>query len=142
MQTMTHNVHSRLETKTQKSNILYFEDHIHLTELHLFLDDIPENLFTQMRTCQTAVNEFLRQYWSSIYPSPMDGNTLATPAQKAAKAAKMIGYLSRTPEKIAAIVQTARNEGVDPAKIESAMKPVLNAVEKALVFNKNRKPMR
>ncbi len=116
-----------------------------------------------MRTCQTAANEFLRQYWSAIYP-PSDAQTLgiSTPAQKAAKAAKMIGYLASTQEKVDAIVKAASSAGAEPAKIEvvsgftkmlkilrgsypqriQAMKPVVNAVEKALQFHRNRKPVR
>ena len=73
-----------------------------------------------MRTCQTAANEFLRQFWSAIYPPPSDLQTVSssTPAQKAAKAAKMAGYLAKTPEKVNAIVETARAAGIDAAKIE------------------------
>jgi len=54
----------------------------------------------------------------------------------------MAGYLSKTPEKIEAIVDSARKDGVDPVKIEVAMKPVLNAVEKALQFYRTRKQAR
>ncbi|KAH8119094.1 hypothetical protein DFH11DRAFT_1501151 [Phellopilus nigrolimitatus] len=123
--TMTQNVQARLEVKMRKN-------------------DIPEGVFAQMRTCQTAANEFLRQFWSSIYPSTAEGQVLApaTPAQKAAKVAKMAGYLAKTPEKVDAIVQVARAEGVDPTKVEVAMKPVLAAVEKALQFQKSRRPPR
>ena len=73
-----------------------------------------------MRTCQTAANEFLRQFWSAIYPPPSELQTLAqnTPAQKAAKAAKMASYLAKTPEKVSAIIQAARVSGVDATKIE------------------------
>ncbi|OCH95142.1 hypothetical protein OBBRIDRAFT_823077 [Obba rivulosa] len=124
---MTQNVAARLEVKRTKH-------------------DIPENLFRQMTTCQTAANEFLRQFWLSIYPPVIDGQTVstATPAQKAAKAAKMIDYLSRTHEKVDALVQTAQQEGVDPARVHVAMKPVLDAVDNALDFwrKRNSKPLR
>jgi len=43
----------------------------------------------------------------------------ATPAQKAAKAAKMIGYLSKTHEKVDALVRTAHVEGVETARVET-----------------------
>jgi transcription initiation factor TFIIH subunit 1 len=74
-----------------------------------------------MTTCQTAANEFLRQFWSCIYPPPTDAQTLSVtgPAQKAAKAAKMIGYLSKTQEKVDALLRVARLQGVDPASVES-----------------------
>ena len=83
-------------------------------------EDIPESYFAQMRSCQTAANEFLRQFWSSVYPPPSDVQTVAssTPAQKAAKAAKMVGYLMKTPEKVEAIIQAARSENIDTSKIE------------------------
>lgn len=73
-----------------------------------------------MSTCQTAANEFLRQFWSAIYPSASNAQTLApsTPAQKADKAARMAGYLGKTHEKVAAIVVTAHKSGVDMEKIE------------------------
>ncbi len=73
-----------------------------------------------MTTCQTAANEFLRQFWLSTYPPPTDVQTVvaATPAQRAAKAAKMIGYLSRTREKVDAIIRTAQAGGFDPNRIE------------------------
>lgn len=73
-----------------------------------------------MTTCQTAANEFLRQFWSSMYPPVAEQQVLApaTPAQKAAKAAKMIGYLGKTHEKVNALVRTAHIEGVATARVE------------------------
>ncbi|KAI0663565.1 hypothetical protein C8Q70DRAFT_906577 [Cubamyces menziesii] len=114
---MTQNVATRLDVKSRKH-------------------DIPESLFRQMTTCQTAANEFLRQFWLAIYPPPTESQTLAaaTPAQKAAKAAKMIGYLGKTHEKVEALVRAAHQEGVDPARVKVAMKPVLDAVDKALEY--------
>lgn len=103
-------------------------------------DDIPAGLFRQMTTCQTAANEFLRQYWSSTLPQPPELQTAATatPAQRAAKAVKMIGYLSKTPEKVQALVETAKASGLDGARVEVAMRPVLDAVNHALTFHRNK----
>jgi transcription initiation factor TFIIH subunit 1 len=42
----------------------------------------------------------------------------ATPAQKAAKAAKMISYIAKTQEKVDALIRTAQREGVDPTAVE------------------------
>jgi transcription initiation factor TFIIH subunit 1 len=83
-------------------------------------DDIPEALFRQMTVCQTATNEFLRQFWSSMYPPAAEVQVVAvaTPAQRTAKAAKMIGYLSKTQEKIDALVYMGPQHNVDPARIE------------------------
>lgn len=81
-----------------------------------------------MTVCQTATNEFLRQFWLAIYPPPSDLQTAsaATPAQKAAKAAKMIGYLERTQEKVGAIMHGAQKAGVDPGKIHTVSCMVLS----------------
>ena len=73
-----------------------------------------------MTTCQTAANEFLRQFWASIYIPTSEGRTLApsTPAQRQIRAKKMAGYLAKTPEKIDAIIRTARNRGIEAQKVE------------------------
>ena len=91
-----------------------------------------------MRSCHTAANEFLRQFWSSVFPPPSDGNILTalSAAQRATKTAKMAGYLVKFPEKIEAIIETAKQQGFDATKVETAMKPVLAAVEKAVQFHK------
>ena len=75
-----------------------------------------------MITCHTAANEFLRQFWSAIYPSLVDSqsiSSIATPAQRASKAAKMVGYLSKTPEKVEALVRMAQQHGVNGSKVET-----------------------
>jgi len=73
-----------------------------------------------MTTCQTAANEFLRQFWLSIYPPSGELHTVAsaTPAQRAAKTTKMIEFISKTHEKVHALVQTAQQHGIDPTRIE------------------------
>ena len=72
-----------------------------------------------MAATQTATNEFLRQFWLAIYPPPTDLPAAGAPnaAQKAAKAAKMAGYLERTAEKVDGLRQGAHSLGVDPGKI-------------------------
>lgn len=107
-----------------------------------------------MTTCQTAANEFLRQFWLAIYPPSGDLQTASSnsAAQKSAKAAKMIGYLGKTHEKVDALVVAAKQEGVDTHRVQlvsgqscdilghsthdfsKAMKPILDAVDKALSF--------
>ena len=75
----------------------------------------------QMSTCQTAANEFLRHYWHSIYPPPSQASlplTETLKSQRAAKAAKMAGYLASTREKVEAIVKAAPYEKVDPRRVE------------------------
>ncbi|KAH9929497.1 uncharacterized protein BXZ73DRAFT_48014 [Epithele typhae] len=114
---MTQNVSCRLDVKSRKH-------------------DIPDTLFRQMTTCQTAANEFLRQFWLAMYPPPNESQALsvATPSQKAAKAAKMAGYLGKTHEKVVALIAAARQESIDAARVQVAMKPILDAVDKALEF--------
>ncbi|KAF9051169.1 hypothetical protein BDZ89DRAFT_527109 [Hymenopellis radicata] len=121
---MTENVRARLDVQSRNN-------------------DIPDGLFTQMTTCQTAANEFLRQFWAATYPSVSDQTlSIATPAQRATKAAKMAGYLAKTHEKVAAIVATSHAQGVDSHKIQTAMQPVLTAVDRALTFHRTRKKAR
>lgn len=103
------------------------------------VDDIPEGLFRQMTTCQTAANEFLRQFWSSMYPASaevLQTVNVATPAQRAAKAAKMIGYLSKTPEKVHALIRAAQVEGVDPTRVEIVRTCTLKLIKRLfLIFS-------
>ncbi|EKM80679.1 hypothetical protein AGABI1DRAFT_119267 [Agaricus bisporus var. burnettii JB137-S8] len=120
---MTHNVAALLDVRSRKN-------------------DIPDGFFRQLTTCQTAANEFLRQFWSATYPLPVDSQSIlsiATPAQRAAKAAKMIGYLAKTSEKVDALVRLAQQHGVDGSRVETAMRPLLNAVNHALKFHQNKK---
>ena len=70
-----------------------------------------------MTTCQTAGNEFLRQFWTAVYPPASDLQT-ASPIHKAAKADRMADYLTRTPAKVDALVQAAREQGVDAARVQ------------------------
>ena len=74
-----------------------------------------------MSTCQVAANEFLRQFWLATYPPAVEAQTVssATPAQRAAKAAKMIGYISKTEEKVQALVETAQQHGIDPLRVHN-----------------------
>ncbi|KAF8160791.1 hypothetical protein B0H34DRAFT_698077 [Crassisporium funariophilum] len=122
---MTQNVAARLDVRARRN-------------------DIPDGLFRQMTTCQTAANEFLRQFWSATYP-PAGELQIAGPAtlaQRAAKATKMIGYISKTHEKVQALVQVAQQHGIDPSRVESAMQPVVKASEQALTFHRNKKVSR
>ena len=73
-----------------------------------------------MTTCQTAANEFLRQFWTAQYP-PQTDTLLGTQtnAQRTAKATRMVEYLSRTQEKVDAIVNSGLFYSVDPARIKT-----------------------
>lgn len=80
--------------------------------------DFPPDLFRQLTTCQTAANEFLRQFWTSIYPPPSEHSTpTSTAAQRSAKVAKMAGYLGKTHEKVDALVRAAVMEGVEGNRV-------------------------
>jgi len=102
------------------------------------ISTIPPFLLQQMKSCATAANEFLRQFWSTIYPSSSDpGSTLAalasaTPAQRVARRNKMATYLAKTHEKARAIIESGRHQGVSIATMEAAFAPLLGAVDKAL----------
>jgi len=118
---MTDNVASRLDVKTRKSWSSFLAHHVLCNFIPSVPDKITENILRQMAICQTAANEFLRQFWSCIYPRSTEFPTLSapTPAQKATKAAKMIGYISKTREKVDALIRTAQLEGVDPTSVET-----------------------
>ncbi|KAH9030485.1 hypothetical protein EDB85DRAFT_1962810 [Lactarius pseudohatsudake] len=82
---MTQNVATRLDAQKRKA-------------------DIPEEIFRQMRTCQTAAER------------------VSAPillAQKTAKATGTAGYLTKTPEKVAAIVRAAEMAGVDRTRVQT-----------------------
>ena len=80
-----------------------------------------------MTTCQTAANEFLRQFWLTFYPPLSEtGGVALSSAQKSAKAAKMIGYLERTHEKVDALVSTAKASGVEPSRVQMVCIRVLS----------------
>lgn len=74
-----------------------------------------------MTTCQTAAYEFLRQFWLATYPLPVEHqiSSPVTPAQRAAKAAKMIGYISKTADKVQALVDVAQYSGIDPSRVKN-----------------------
>jgi transcription initiation factor TFIIH subunit 1 len=123
---MTQNVANRLDVKSKKSMFLGYWELFSKID-RLFEDDIPDGLFRQMTTCQTAANEFLRQFWLAIYPPLGELQTAAsaTPAQRATKAAKMIGYISKTHEKVYALVKTAEQHGIDAIRVEHVSPNVL-----------------
>ena len=91
-----------------------------------------------MTTCQTAANEFLRQFWSATYPPPAEFQTVAvtSPAQRAAKAAKMIGYISKTHEKVQAIVQIAQQHGIDPLRVETVSVSLMIGVKDLKLYSR------
>ena len=114
---MTQNVATRLDAHKRKA-------------------DISEDILRQMLTCQTAANEFLRQFWSAIYP-PV-GETLGGPttlAQKTAKATRMAGYLTKTPEKIGAIIKAAEIAGVDRGRVQTVCQSVLSSLAVVDLFS-------
>ena len=117
---MTQNVAARLDVKLRMSK-LPFQHLFFIAKFTVSVDDIPDQLYRQMTATQTAANEFLRQFWLAIYPplSDLQVASVATPAQKAAKAAKMIGYLEQTNEKVKALVFLASQSSVDPIKIQT-----------------------
>jgi transcription initiation factor TFIIH subunit 1 len=121
---------SKLERKVAEAALASMTQNV-VTRLDAYKRkaDIPEDIFRQMRTCQTAANEFLRQFWSAIYP-PV-GETLGgftTPAQKSTKATRMVGYLTKTPEKVAAIIRAAEMAGVERARVQTVSLSILTFV--------------
>jgi len=122
LQAMTSNVAARLETRLRR-------------------DVIPPSISQQMTTCATAANEFLRQFWTAIYPpiNEAPAITNSTPAQKSARMTKMVTYLTRTHEKVDAIIDAAQEEGVDLHVMQAAFAPLVASVDRALETYKTRK---
>jgi transcription initiation factor TFIIH subunit 1 len=119
---MTSNVKSRLDVRLKKSKSFSVFVIQPLTNVVRSAEEIPETLMRQMSTCQTAANEFLRQFWTSVYPPPSHVSaplSEAAKSQRAAKEAKMAGYLASTHEKVAALVRAATFEKVDPKRVET-----------------------
>ena len=102
----------------------------------------PETVLRSMLSCQASANEFLRHFWSAILPSnPSDfgysAASMAAPAQKAAKAVRMMGYLEKTQERVDTIVQQSQIvPGTDAVAVREALEPCLMAVRKAMAFYK------
>jgi transcription initiation factor TFIIH subunit 1 len=102
------------------------------------VDDIPEPLFKQIKSCQTAANEFLRHFWLSACPPTADGPTtltLSTPAQRATKAAKMVEFLAKTYEKVEGLKLTAQQQGIDPARVQVVSSGSLSFVVRGICFS-------
>ncbi|KAF7315490.1 hypothetical protein MIND_00064200 [Mycena indigotica] len=136
---MTQNVSARLEVKMRKSrSTLLF---LGLVPLLIAVgDDIPDAFFRQMTICQAAANEFLRQFWSSMHPPATEVQVVAlpTPQQRAAKAAKMISFLSKTQDKVDALVHMSIQYNVDPKRVEIALKPIMTAVNRAIGYHQTK----
>lgn len=61
-----------------------------------------------MTSLVTTTNEFLRQFWFAVLPPQAGDISYAArmpPEQKAAKAQKMISYLAKTNERVAALAK-------------------------------------
>jgi len=105
--------------------------------------DLPEQLISQMSTCQTAANEFLRQFWVSMFPPMQDmrnPNFSKFSDQREAKAAKMISYLQSTREKVDALSTLALRLDVEPTVVATAMQPLMDSVQHAVKYYQHRKP--
>lgn len=104
----------------------------------------PETVLRSMLSCQASANEFLRHFWSAILPSnPSDfgfsAASMAAPAQKAAKAVRMMEYLEKTQARVDTIVQQSQNvPGTDTVAVREALEPCMMAVRKAVAFYKGK----
>lgn len=125
VQDMTSNVNSRHEN-TSKDGTLSSSSLSTLSypTQHAAPDDlIPPLILAQITTCATATNEFLRQFWSALYPPPPPTDSLSlgtlTTAQRETKIIKMAGYIARTREKVGAVILTAQHAGVELSVVET-----------------------
>lgn len=81
--------------------------------------------------CQGAANEYLRLFWTAVAPDAA-GNARLSTADRSAKAARMAGYLARTPERVELVVADAVAAGIERERVEAALAPTLAAVQAAL----------
>lgn len=87
---------------------------------------IPEDLLRQMTSCQTSANEFLRHLWSAVLPPGQNDHSASakgTPAQKAAKAQKMISYLQKTQDRVDLVLKEAKRARQDVERISFVRLP-------------------
>lgn len=75
-----------------------------------------------MASLVTTANEFLRQFWFAVLPPQAGDISFAArmpPEQKAAKAQKMITYLSKTEDRVSSLVKSASASGIKEDKIRA-----------------------
>jgi len=132
-----------LEKKASDQAVLQMTEGIQAKlSIQLISADLPEQLLSQMSTCQTAANEFLRQFWVSLFPAVQDlrsPNFNKFSDQRESKAAKMIAYLQTTREKVKALLALAAQLNIDPVVVETAMQPLMTSVQHAVRFYQQRK---
>lgn len=76
-----------------------------------------------MLTVQSSSNEFLRQFWFAVLPArpvePGSTTVVLTVQQKAAKAERMKGYLTKMEDKVSILFQQAEEKGIDLVRVEA-----------------------
>lgn len=83
----------------------------------------------QITTLSAATSEFLRQFWTALYPPTQDDPrrislASASPAAREAKILKMVGFLALTHDKVNAIYEMGRHQALDLAVIETASRGI------------------
>lgn len=82
----------------------------------------PSDLTKSISSFVTTSNEFLRQFWFAVLP-PQSGDisfaARMSPEEKAAKAQRMISYLSRTEERVQALAKQAAALGIKEDKVRA-----------------------
>ncbi|KAA1128781.1 RNA polymerase II transcription factor B subunit 1 [Puccinia graminis f. sp. tritici] len=131
-------------------------------------DSMPKDFLTQMVSTYTTTNEFLRQFWTAILPNPMPVSPAIslststaqgtmtkeeeeqkrllmmpkpplTAEQKALKAQRMVGFLSKTNERIQGLIQTAHQiDGFNKSNVILAFQGLLKSVDVAQKYYKDR----
>ncbi|WAR61746.1 hypothetical protein PtB15_12B436 [Puccinia triticina] len=130
-------------------------------------NSMPKDFLDQMVSAYTTTNEFLRQFWTAILPNPIavsppmamstsaGGSTMSkedeqkalmmmtkpalTAEQKALKAQRMIGFLSKTNDRIQGLIQTAhRIDGFNKSNVLIAFQGLLRSVDVARKYYQDR----
>jgi transcription initiation factor TFIIH subunit 1 len=116
---MTQNVSNRLNMRSRKSTVFFQSSIRNNAHPCICIDDIPGEVFKQVIALQTAANEFLRQFWTAIYPPAVELKTVgaSTPVIRQAKAAKMASYLSKFEEKVDGLAISASKQNIDGERV-------------------------
>ena len=98
---------------------------------------LPQATLNAMAACQSATMEYLRHFWTALSPDAA-ANARLTAAQRAAKAQRMVGYLSRTQQRVDAVIADAAKKGVEAVRVEHALGSVVEASRTAVALYQSR----
>jgi transcription initiation factor TFIIH subunit 1 len=85
--------------------------------LNLLKVDVSAEFLKQMQSLEATANEYLRQFWSQIYPPP-EGAVRLSPEERGKKIGAMRDQLVRVQKQAPELVHRAATNRWDSAKVE------------------------